>query len=77
MDINLLASAGPWTGMLEAIATAVGCGTVVGGFVAGLVDMALERPRAPLDRHVVIGSYVVGLVGLLLLAVDIVGKRFV
>jgi hypothetical protein len=77
MGISLLASTGPWTGMLEAIATAVGCGTVIGGFAAGLVDIALGRPRAPLDRQIMIGSYVGGLVGLFLLVVDIVGKRFV
>jgi hypothetical protein len=77
MSMHLLASTGLFTGILEAVATAIGAGLVVGGFAAGIEGVASRRSRQEAERNATFGGYVGGLTGLALLALDTLGKRFV
>ena len=77
MPTHLFASAGPATGLFEALATAIGSGFVIGGFAAGTMSFALSRSVSQLERSAVIGSYCGGSVGLLALTFDILRERFV
>lgn len=47
----------PITAFLEASATAVGVGMVLGGFAAGLMGVLRGRPQAELEFHVVRVGY--------------------
>ena len=68
----MIASVGPATSIVEALATSIGSGFVVGGFVAGLVGFARTGGRIPSERSALIGSYLGGTFALGLLAFDIV-----
>jgi len=72
-----LATAGPVTGLFEAVATTIGSGLVVGGFVGGLGGGISGRLSSESERRAVVGSYVGGLMALLALAFDILEKSFV
>jgi hypothetical protein len=50
---------------------------VVGGFVAGLVSFVFGRSRGESEKEALRGSYVGGVAGLGLLAIDILKKHFV
>jgi len=52
--------AGPISALLEAFATAVGVGMVLGGFAAGLVALFQRRPRNEAERWAVVAGYVFG-----------------
>lgn len=71
------ANIGSTAAVLEAAASAIGAGMVVGGFAGGIVGVALRWPRAKAEREVLRSSYVMGALGLALLAIDILGKHFV
>jgi hypothetical protein len=75
--MHLLASAGPTTAFLEALASLIGAGLVVGGFVGGLASLLIDQPRSESERMALNGGYVGGAFGLGLLAIDILGKHFV
>jgi hypothetical protein len=49
--------ASPVTALLEASATAVGVGMVLGGFAAGLVGVLIGRPRDVLEGQVLKAGY--------------------
>lgn len=49
--------ASPVTALLEACATAVGVGMVLGGFAAGLVSVLLGRSQELLERRVLQVGY--------------------
>ncbi len=48
---------GPFSALLEASATAVGVGMVLGGFAAGLVGVLVGRPQDVLERQVLKTGY--------------------
>jgi hypothetical protein len=75
--LTLVSSAGPFTGILEAIATSIGTGIVVGGFVTGMGSVVRGRSRTESEEKALYGGYVGGLVGLTVLGIDILGKHFV
>lgn len=73
----LLASAGPATGVLEAFATSIGAGLVVGGFAGGIQGLISNRSRSRSEAQALKGSYAGGAMGLMALLIDTVGERFV
>lgn len=75
--MRLLASVGPATSALESLASSIGAGLVVGGFVGGLVSLLFGGQRSVSEKEAVKGSYPGGGFGLLLLILDIVEKAFV
>jgi hypothetical protein len=75
--IATLASTGPFTGILEAVATSIGAGIVVGGFTLGMVGVAAGQPQKASEAMALTGGNVGGVVGLLLLSVDILTKHAV
>ena len=48
---------GPLSALLEAAATAVGVGMVLGGFVAGLAGLLRRRTRSEIERSIVVAGY--------------------
>ena len=48
---------GPISALLEACASAVGVGMVLGGFVAGLVALLDRRPRDLVERRILNAGY--------------------
>jgi hypothetical protein len=74
---GLLASAGPATTAFEALASTIGAGLVIGGFVGGLASFLSGRSRLRSEKAALGSSYAGGLSGLLLLAIDILRKHFV
>jgi hypothetical protein len=74
---RILASAGPATTAFEALASTIGAGLVVGGFIGGLASFLSGRSRPRSEKAAFGSSYAGGVLGLLLLAIDILEKRFV
>ena len=77
MSMHLLASAGLLTSILEAVATSIGAGLVVGSFSVGIEGIASRRSRTETEKNAVLGGYIGGALGLLVLAADILRKHFV
>jgi|GEM_PF-3648871 len=73
----LLASVGIATSAFELLATTIGSGLVVGSFAAGLLAIVLSCARSRAEQWAFNGGYFGGLLAMLGLVVDIVGKRFV
>jgi hypothetical protein len=73
----MFASAGPTTGVLETLATTIGSGLVVGSFVAGIASFVASRSLLRSEKWAVTGGYLGGGFGVVLLVIDILGKRFV
>ena len=73
-----LAQVGPFTAAFEAVATAVGAGIVLGGFVAGAHGLVVPGRRRP-DRDVVVlnAGYGGGAVAVLAIAADLIVRYFV
>lgn len=67
-----LAEIGLITMVMEASATAIGAGVLLGGFLAGSVGSVRGWPRRLLDRRVLVFGYAGGAVGVLALLVDLV-----
>jgi hypothetical protein len=65
-----LGQIGPITAVLEGLATTVGAGMLLGGFVAGVVGVVAGWPRPILDAHVLFSSYAGGVGGMLLVLAD-------
>jgi hypothetical protein len=74
---GLLANVGPTTATLEALASLIGAGLIVGGFAGGLVSLLCGDPRSEIEQAALNGGYLGGAFGLVLLAVDILEKHFV
>jgi hypothetical protein len=77
MDPLAVASVGPLTSLVEAVAASIGSGAVIGGFLGGIEGGLSRRPRAESERRAVVGSYGGGVASLAFLAIDIVRKHFV
>lgn len=74
---RLLASTGPTTAVLEALASSVGAGLVVGGFLGGVGGFLSSRSLDRSEKSALSGSYLGGTAGLLALVFDIFWKHFV
>jgi hypothetical protein len=74
---HVVASVGPATAALEAVASSIGAGLVVGGFSGGARGFFSNRSFDRLERGALKGSYLGGAVGLLAPSFDIVWKHFV
>jgi hypothetical protein len=61
---------GPYTGVLAVIAATVGSGVLLGGFVAGLIDVARRGIRPDPTQFVRFGGYWGGVAALLLLLLE-------
>lgn len=75
--MHLFASIGPATSLLQALASSIGGGLVVGGFLGGVAGFLSGRSLDRSERGALKGSYLGGAGGLLTLAFDIVWKPFV
>lgn len=53
----LIAAVGPITSGVEAAATSIGAGILLGGFVTGLVGLLLSWEQGRSDRRVARGGY--------------------
>lgn len=66
-----IAAVGPATGLLEALAAAIGSGMVIGGFFAGIVaGWLMSRRGVDLDNRVLVCGYIGGALGVLALTSD-------
>jgi hypothetical protein len=75
--MHLFASVGPATSLLQALASSIGGGLVVGGFSGGVAGFLSNRSLGRSEKEALKGSYLGGAVGLLTLAFDIVWEYFV
>lgn len=66
-----LAQIGPLTGALEALATAVGAGILLGSFVTGAARYLTGSARPVLEGHALTDGYCGGIASLWLVLVDI------
>jgi hypothetical protein len=53
----MAAQIGPFTGLFEAVASAVGAGMLLGGFVAGATGLVRRWPKRQFDRRLLRSSY--------------------
>lgn len=65
-----MAPSGPYTGLLATLAACVGSGVLLGGFVAGLIDLARRSPGGDATRFVRLGGYLGGGGAVLLLLAE-------
>jgi hypothetical protein len=66
-----VAPSGPFTGLLALLAATVGSGILLGGFVAGLIDLVRGSSRRDdATRFARIGGYIGGVIALLLLSME-------
>jgi len=63
--------------VLETLATLIGSGLVVGSFTAGITSFISSRSPRRSEKWAVVGGYFGGGLALMLLAIDILVKRFV
>jgi len=68
----VFAQIGPLTTMLEAVATAVGAGAVLGSVTAGMCGLLARWPLPKVERLALYGSYLGGAVGAALVLFDAV-----
>jgi len=66
-----LAQIGPLTTVLEAAATAVAAGAVLGSLAAGIHGLWVDLPARKVERWALYGSYVGGAAGALLALSDL------
>ena len=65
-----MAPSGPFTGLLAILAACVGSGVLLGGFVAGLIDVVRGGTRPDQTQFVRFGGYLGGVAALLLLLLE-------
>jgi len=68
----VLAQIGPLTALLEAGATAIGAGVVVGGATVGVVRLTMGWSRGEIEDAAAIGGVVGGGLGIAAAVVDLV-----
>lgn len=64
------AQVGPLTSLLESVATAVGAGMLLGGFLTGLVGLIRGWPRGQFDAQVLMYGYTGGVGGIAIMLID-------
>jgi hypothetical protein len=67
-----VAQIGPYTTALEAGATAVAAGIVLGSFAMGIYRLMKKRPRRELEAQVLIDGYVGGIIGAFVALFDLI-----
>jgi hypothetical protein len=72
VDGMVLARVGPLTGVFEALAAAVGAGTVLGGVAAGILGLLGGSSRADIEEFAFVGGYVGGAAGAALALLDLI-----
>lgn len=70
-------SMGPGTSALAALATSIGFGLVVGGFVGGAISLLSTHAEKAAEKWALICGYFGALIALTVLAIDIVMRSFV
>jgi hypothetical protein len=75
--LGFIASAGSATTAMEAIASSIGAGAVVGGFLGGLTGFLSGQPTSESEKRGLRYGYFGGAVCLAMLAADILEKSFV
>jgi hypothetical protein len=65
------AQVGSLTGILEALATAVGAGIVLGGFTIGMCRMIAGHPRHTIEIHVLTDGYFGGAAAVVVVLLDL------
>jgi hypothetical protein len=63
--------------MIEAAATVVAAGIILGGFVMGVAGFLAGWPRQELDERVLTDGYLGGLVGVSVAVIDLVFRYIV
>lgn len=66
------AQVGPLTTLFEGLATAVGAGIVLGSFAMGIFRTLAKRPRKELETKVLIDGYAGGVVGVVVVFLDLI-----
>jgi uncharacterized membrane protein HdeD (DUF308 family) len=66
-----LAQIGPITTIFEGLATAVGAGILLGGFVLGLSRFWASRSRRELENNVLLDGYLGGIAGVAAVLLDL------
>jgi hypothetical protein len=66
-----LAQIGPFTSTLEAAATIVGAGILLGSFLFGGIALLRGASRQALERRVLTDGYLGGFIGVCVLVVDL------
>jgi len=69
--------AGPATSVLGTLATSIGFGLVIGGFLGGSISFVSTRSERNAEKWTLIGGYFGALLALMVLAIDIVMRSFV
>jgi hypothetical protein len=67
-----LGQIGLFTTVVEALATALGAGILLGGFVVGSIGIVAGWPRPLLDERVLAFGYLGGIVGAALAFIDLI-----
>jgi hypothetical protein len=67
-----IAQIGPLTILLEAFATAVGAGVVIGSVAVGVDGLWKQKPIREIERHALIGGYVGGATGAVFALIDVI-----
>lgn len=68
----VLAQIGPLTGLVEALATAVGAGVVLGGVGTGIWGLARGSSRAEIEGSTLLNGYVGGGFGAIAALFDVI-----
>jgi hypothetical protein len=63
--------------MFQAVASSIGAGLVIGGFLGGVGSLLPSQSPGRSEKEAVKGSYFGGTVGLLVLVFDTIWKHFV
>jgi VIT1/CCC1 family predicted Fe2+/Mn2+ transporter len=74
VDPDLIAHIGFATSVLEAVATSIGGGVLVGGFVAASGAMLSKRSRKEVEDTALRDGYIGGLTGMLCLLLDLLTR---
>ena len=68
----MLAEVGPFTALIESLATAVGAGVVLCSVAAGISGLAQGLPRSELESGTLMAGYVGGGFGAAIAVVDLI-----
>lgn len=71
-----LSQIGFFTDATEVVATAVGAGILLGGFLAGSIGIVIGQPRSRRDERVVAFGYAGGMIAILLLVIDLILRYY-
>jgi len=74
MSPTLIADAGFATSVFEAVATSIGAGVVVGGFVAATGAMLGRRSRKEVEKTALRDGYIGGVFGIFCLLLDLLTR---